>query len=233
VSRTRSDPKVSHCFAVVAMLCLSPTAAALLGVLLALASVYNAFACSSYHTTNEHHLEDPSTVGGAHGPRGLVEEDGTTAETHGSPGGYRRLQQAITVNVNFVNFKNSAGEGATAAIIRAQMDVLNAAYGPDFVFNYTVLDVTNDTYYGNIDSANSGNDPTEIQMKQQYKRGNMETMNVYAVSIFKPPLKLTQGWAFLPQVNAGFIDGIVLDWTSMPGVSAADLGMVRMVGVRS
>jgi glutamine cyclotransferase len=200
-----------------AMLCPS-TKTALLGVLLALASVSSAFASSS--STNEHHLEDPSNVGGVRG---------STAEAHGSPGGYRRLQQAITVNVNFVNFKNSAGEGATEAQVRAQMDVLNAAFRGNFVFNYTIQDVTNDAIFGNIDSDAAGRDPTETQMKQQYKRGNRDTLSVYSVSLVRPG-KNTVGWAYTPEVDVGFQDGIVMEWRTVPGVSEENLGMVSITG---
>jgi hypothetical protein len=127
-------------------------------------------------------------------------------EAHSAPDGSRRLQEAIRVGVNFVIVKNAAGLGATEDQVQPQIDVLNAAFGPDFVFNLTSTQVvTNDIYFSNLRSPNDPEWNAEREMKTAYKRGGTETMSVYAV-------QTEGGWAF----TGGVQDGVVMDYTGVP-----------------
>jgi hypothetical protein len=197
------------------MFLLSSTATALLGVLLSLSPGDNAFVGASRHTVNDH-PEDLTNTRSARNLRNRV------------------LQETIAVNVNFVNIKNSAGLGATAAQVRAQIDVLNDAFRPDFVFNWNATqDVTNDNYFGNINTDILPN-PVEMQMKQEYRRGGMETLNVYSVQLVRDG-RTTVGYATLPVADGGPSDGIVIDYTTVPNDRGGetDMGMVSVTNKRS
>jgi hypothetical protein len=88
-----------------------------------------------------------------------------------SPAGYRRLQQAITVDVNFVIVQNAAGQGATQEQVNAQIEFLNNAFRPDFVFKLnTMQPVVNDNSFSNT-NADDKEQVVERQMKEQYRRG--------------------------------------------------------------
>jgi hypothetical protein len=133
-----------------------------------------------------------------------------------SLGGNRRLQDTIVVNVNFVVVLATNGLGATQGLVLAQIDKLNDAFYPDFEFNLAEMQVvTSDQFFGGID-YNDPNRALEVQMKSAYKRGGMETLNVYAVD----PVGTIGGWAFYPYYNFGasdVLDGVVIDYTSLPG----------------
>jgi hypothetical protein len=184
---------------------LSSSAAALLSALVALASFDATLASASHHTTND---QDRTTLRTAHETRRLMNNDGGAAR-HGRLGESRRLQEPIRVEVNFVNVKNTAGLGATEAQVRAQMDTLNAAFRPDFVFNLNATqDVTSDLFFGGINSTD-GTRAVERQMKEAHRRGGRETLNVYAVDTLTTTG--SNGWAWYAMVDVGVLDGVVYD----------------------
>jgi hypothetical protein len=204
-----------------AMFLLPSTATALLGVLLSLSPGDNGFVGASSRAVNDQRLEDPTNTESARNLRS-------------SPGESRLLQQATAIGVNFVNIKSSAGVGATEAQVRAQIDVLNTAFRPDFVFNLNATrEVTNDNYFGNINTDILPN-PVEMQMKQEYRRGGMETLNVYSVQLVRDG-RTTVGYATLPVADGGPSDGIVIDYTTVPNDRGGetDMGMVSVTNKRS
>jgi hypothetical protein len=219
----------------------SSAAAALFGALLALTSIHSV-ACDYLHRADDHDIENPMNDE----LRGLMFDNGGDAETtythsndqarvqsvpeaEGSTGGYRRMQQAIAVDVNFVIVKHTDGRGVTDAQMLAQMDVLNKAMSPDFVFNlnYTQV-VTNDTWFNTLDCC--GNFVTQREMATALKINGMETLSVYAVY---PSHNGSQGggWAFYPWVSAGVLDGVVFSFDSVPGGAGIDnFGNVSVKG---
>jgi hypothetical protein len=220
---------------------LSSTAAtAFLGVLIALTSCENAWAHESRglrglmndnERTHSSCGVPPLTQNEVKAFNSMVDKFYQDAQT--SPDGNRRLQQTIAIDVNFVNVKSSAGLGATQAELRAQMDVLNKAFRPDFVFNYNAsLDVINDSYFGGIDSDTLGG-PVEMQMKTQYRRGGLETLNVYSANVLTNG-RTTSGWAMF---DTGDIpkDGVVMDYSTVPngGSSSRNMGFVSINSKRS
>jgi hypothetical protein len=100
--------------------------------------------------------------------------------------------------------------------VNAQIEFLNNAFRPDFVFKlHTTQTEVNDDYFNNV-NVNDRERVVERQMKEQYRRGGMETLNVYAV---KPRSNTgtTGGWAFYPMGNPGELDGVVMDYSGVPG----------------
>lgn len=103
--------------------------------------------------------------------------------------------------------------------IRAQMRVLNVTYsggegGPDTGFNFELAGITrtdNARWYW----LQSGG--AEHEMKQALKQGGDDALNVYTNTA-----AAYLGWAYLPSItdtNQSYLDGIVLDWETLPGVS--------------
>jgi hypothetical protein len=213
------------------MLLLSSTTSAMLGMLLALSSINNS--CALRHTLEDTRLgresrglrgpKDDSASLPSCGSRARTDEEVKAfsemiqqfyQEAQSSPGGSRRLQEAITINVNFVNVRSTAGLGATEAQVQAQIDALNTAYRPDFVFNLSTTQVvTNDNYFGNIDPR-ATNGPVEAQLKAEYRRGGMDTLNVYSANIMTNG-STTGGWAITAN-GSSVNDGVTMDYTTVP-----------------
>jgi hypothetical protein len=221
---------------------LSPTVvAALLGAVLALTSIDKACAHGSGHAAHEHQPEDPAILsrglvadsGGVEGAEVPARPCGTAALTSGEvkalagvvdsfyqgaqgPDGHRRLQGKIMVPTNFVSIKSTTGLGATPAQVTAQMNFLNNAFAPDFEFVLTNNQVVvNDNYYSNVNVDIPGG--VQTQMKTQYKVGGKETLSIYALDPTDNRGGNVGGWAYYPWSNAGVLDGVVMDWTGVPG----------------
>jgi Pregnancy-associated plasma protein-A len=203
------------------MVLLSSAAGALLGVLLAITSSHSAYAHEARGLRglmNDNEVAHKSCGVRASTPdevrafNDMVDQFYREAQT--SPAGNRRLQETINVVVNFLNVKSSAGLGATDADLQAQMDVLNAAFRPDFVFNLNASQVvTNDVYFGTIDSDTLGG-PVEMEMKTQYRQGGLETLNIYSVNVLTNG-RTTSGWSMFSTGNIP-ADGVVMDYQTVP-----------------
>ncbi len=117
-------------------------------------------------------------------------------------------------------------EGAvTNAQIAAQISALNTGFGggeggDDTGFAFQLAGVTrtdNATWYA---SRSAG---AEHAMKQALKQGGDGDLNVYSTSG-----GAYLGWAYLPEITdtaQAYLDGIVIDWRTMPGVSDAYEGV--------
>lgn len=111
-----------------------------------------------------------------------------------------------------------------AAMVQGQMDALNAAFSgttsgvaADTPFRF---DLTATNFVANQSWANVTPGKVETEMKQTLRRGDSETLNIYAADIGGGLL----GWAYFPKgYNPGrdFVDGVVILDESMPGGTAA------------
>jgi hypothetical protein len=123
---------------------------------------------------------------------------------------------ATTVNVYWHTITDAAGNGGpTAAQIRDQIAVLNAAYAAaGFSFNLVSVDTTaNASWY----TCSGGT--CETQMKNALRQGTAADLNIYANNMGGGLL----GWATFPSsyASAPKMDGVVILTASMPGGSAA------------
>jgi hypothetical protein len=110
------------------------------------------------------------------------------------------------------------------AVIDEQMRVLNAAYagfygGAATGFSFKLVGVTRTN-----NAAWHFAGPTtkaERDMKKALRRGGWDTFNVYATTA-GPYL----GWAYFPGLpeSQQYLDGLVVDWESMPGASSRYAG---------
>jgi Pregnancy-associated plasma protein-A len=102
-----------------------------------------------------------------------------------------------------------------SSVIDEQMDVLNANFaGSGFTFVLAgVTRTVNADWYVGKDTAD------EQRMKKALRVGGAETLNVYTTSGSG-----SLGWAYFPSTyhSREYIDGIVIDYRSMPGGEYGD-----------
>jgi hypothetical protein len=109
-------------------------------------------------------------------------------------------------------------------VIDEQMAVLNLAYagfygGVNTGFKFKLAGVTrsdNATWF-NAGPGTSG----EREMKQALHQGGWDALNLYSTTA-----EAFLGWAYFPGLpeSRQYLDGIVVDWESMPGASARYAG---------
>ena len=130
----------------------------------------------------------------------------------------------VTVRVWFHVITDGRTGAVSNADIATQIEVLNEGFGggeggdaTGFSFELAGVTRTNNARW--FTSRNGG---VEHAMKRALKRGGDGTLNVYSTS-GGPYL----GWAYLPEITdtaQRYLDGIVIDWQTMPGVSDAYAG---------
>jgi Pregnancy-associated plasma protein-A len=127
---------------------------------------------------------------------------------------------AVTVDVYFHVITDGGVGNLTARQIRSQIAVLNKTFGgregganTGFSFELAAVTRTDDAKWY---AARGG---TEHEFKKALKQGDDSDLNVYSTSGW-----LYLGWAYYPSItdtNQAYLDGIVLDWRSVPGASDA------------
>jgi hypothetical protein len=137
--------------------------------------------------------------------------------------GRARADFSAVVEVYFHVITNGSEGNLTDRQIRDQIAVLNKTFGGReggsvTGFSFTLAGVTrtdNAKWY-----ASRGG--TEHEYKRALKRGDDSDMNVYSTSGW-----VYLGWAYYPDItetNQSYLDGIVIDWRSVPGASDAYAG---------
>jgi hypothetical protein len=102
---------------------------------------------------------------------------------------------AILIQVYFHCMKSGNDGGCNGAAINKQIDVLNAAYAPDFRFNVSsALVYDRPEFY----KCNSSNTTQERLMKEEMHQGGMSTLNIYTCSTTE-----LSGWGYFPDGSAG------------------------------
>jgi hypothetical protein len=119
-------------------------------------------------------------------------------------------------------------DGSTGAVtdgdVRNQIRVLNTTYGggeggfnTGFTFSLAGVTRTNNAAWFAVATF-----ADEVAMKQALKQGGDNALNVYSTSGAD-----FLGWAYYPDIvntSEAYLDGVVLDWRSMKGVSTAYAG---------
>ncbi len=119
-----------------------------------------------------------------------------------------------TINVYVHIITNTSGQGDVSSQVPAQIDVLNAAYAPNYKFQVVGTDKTaNNTWY------TSSGGSSETQMKNALRKGGKGDLNIYFNNMGGGLL----GWATFPSSYASQpkMDGVVILNSSLPGGSAA------------
>jgi Pregnancy-associated plasma protein-A len=130
---------------------------------------------------------------------------------------------AITVDVYFHVVTDGALGNLTSRQINAQIAVLNKTFGgreggaaTGFSFQLAGVTRTDNAKWFAVKTG------AEHDMKQSLKQGDDSDLNVYSTTA-----AAYLGWAYLPSItdtNQSYLDGIVLDWETLPGVSDAYAG---------
>jgi hypothetical protein len=121
-------------------------------------------------------------------------------------------------------------DGATGSLtdaqIAAQMDVLNVTFaggegGAKTGFSFSLAGVTRTDNADWFYTGPGGTD--EHTMKRTLHQGGNDALNLYSTTA-----GIYLGWAYLPDIvtkpGQAYLDGIVIDWESMPGTSTAYAG---------
>jgi hypothetical protein len=127
---------------------------------------------------------------------------------------------AVTVDVYFHVVTDGTLGSLTSQQIKSQIAVLNKTFGgreggASTGFSFELAGVTrtdNAKWY----AARGG---TENEFKKALKQGDDGDLNVYSTSGW-----LYLGWAYYPSItdtNQSHLDGIVIDWRTVPGASDA------------
>jgi hypothetical protein len=131
-----------------------------------------------------------------------------------------------TVPVYFHVVTDGSIGNLTEAQIAAQMNVLNVTFaggegGTETGFRFKLVGVTRTDNADWFYSGPGGTD--EHSMKRALREGGTDTLNLYSTTA-GPYL----GWAYLPSIvtkpGQAYLDGIVVDWESMPGTSTTYAG---------
>ncbi|MCB9795230.1 MAG: zinc metalloprotease [Alphaproteobacteria bacterium] len=146
--------------------------------------------------------------GGNNGGGGSNPDTGDTGEPYSPNGG------AINVYFHVIHSGNSGL--LTDADVRAQMNVLNAAYvDSGWSFNLVSTDWTDNSSWFGAGYGTSG----EREMKSALRQGSADDLNIYTSN----PGGGLLGWATFPWSYSGnpSDDGVVLLYSSLPGGSAS------------
>jgi Pregnancy-associated plasma protein-A len=127
---------------------------------------------------------------------------------------------SATVPVWFHVVTDGQAGNLTRAQIAAQIRVLNNTFsagegGADAGFSFELAGVTRTT---NAKWFNAGIGGAEHDMKRALHRGGPDTLNFYSTTA-----GIYLGWAYFPSIvdssSQAYLDGIVIDWESIPGTS--------------
>jgi hypothetical protein len=131
---------------------------------------------------------------------------------------------SATIPVYFHIIHDGGVGNVSDAAVRTQVRVLNETFsggegGDNTGFSFELAEITradNAEWYA-IASFDA-----EVEMKQYYWNGMSNALHVYSTSG-----DVYLGWAYYPQIvdsEQAYLDGIVIDWRSMKGVSTAYAG---------
>jgi hypothetical protein len=188
----------------------------------AVAAGVPAWACAPGAANAKH----ASTARQVSGRDGVVREpvlDQTAAPLPKSARGKAGADFAATVDVYFHVITNGSEGNLTDKMIRDQVSVLNTTFagregGAVTGFSFQLAGVTrtdNAKWYG----AKAG---AEHEFKKALKQGDDSDLNVYSTDG-----NGYLGWAYYPNItetNQIYLDGIVLNWRSLPDSSTAYAG---------
>ncbi len=172
---------------------------------------------------------DAAAAAGALGRGGVVREPDlgeVHADLPAAAKGKAGKRFKATVPVYFHVVTDGATGNVTDAQIADQIAVLNNTFSggeggtaAGFTFRLAGITRTDNAlwFYGNPGGAD------EHKMKQTLKQGGDNALNWYSTTA-----GAYLGWAYLPDITTKpgqtYLDGVVVDWESMPGTSATYAG---------
>ena len=132
---------------------------------------------------------------------------------------------SVTVPVYWHVVTDGAAGAVTDTQIRSQISVINRGFSggeggaaTGFTFSVAAITRTNNAVWYRSQSAGA-----EHEMKRTLKLGGDNALNIYSTSG-----GAYLGYAYLPEITdtaQAYLDGIVIDWRTMPGVSTEYAGV--------
>ncbi|WP_406831566.1 zinc metalloprotease [Pedococcus sp. KACC 23699] len=124
---------------------------------------------------------------------------------------------ATTVDVYWHVITNGTSGKLTTSQINSQLTVLNNAYASSgFSFRLAGSDTTTNADWYSIAFPASGAEPSDAKaMKTALHKGTKAALNLYSTTFSDGTL----GYAQFPSTNNTTLDGVVLDYRSIPGGS--------------
>jgi hypothetical protein len=173
--------------------------------------------------------DTPAAAGGAQGRGGQIREP-DLGEVHSdlpaSAKGKAGQRFGATIPVYFHVVTDGATGGVTNAQIQGQIDVLNRTFagaegGATSGFSFQLAGVTRTDnarwFYSNPGGVG------EHSMKKALQQGGSNALNYYSTTAGD-----FLGWSYLPSIltkpGQAYLDGVVIDWESIPGTSTAYAG---------
>ena len=166
---------------------------------------------------------------------GIVDRSGTVREPGldqvdqdlpGSAKGKARTGFKANVPVYFHIVTDGANGSVTDAQVADQIKVLNVTFagkesGADSGFSFALAGVTRTDNAAWFYAGPGGTD--ERSMKAALHQGGKGALNIYSTTAGQ-----YLGWTYLPDIvtkpNQAYLDGIILDWESIPGTSTTYAG---------
>ena len=169
-----------------------------------------------------------STRGAAVDSRGLVRDRDSGQVVHDLPAsakGRAPSNFSVTVSVYWHVVTDGAAGAVTNAQISSQISAINRGFSggeggaaTGFAFSLAGVTRTNNAVWYRSQSAGAEHD-----MKRALKQGGDNALNVYSTSG-----GALLCYAYLPEITdtaQAYLDGIVIDWRTMPGVSTEYAGV--------
>ena len=169
-----------------------------------------------------------SARGGIADHHGTIREKDTGQVVHEMPAAAVNAAPAdseVTVPIWFHVITDGSTGSLTDRQLRAQVAQMNAAFGgtyggadTGFAWTFAGVDRTNNAVWY---ASKSGG--AEHAMKHALKVPGDNVLNVYTTSG-----GAYLGWAYLPEITdtaQAYLDGIVIDWRTVPGASTAYAGL--------
>jgi hypothetical protein len=169
-----------------------------------------------------------SAAGAAVDSQGLVRDKDTGEVVRDLPNeakGRAPSSFSVTVPVYWHVVTDGAAGAVSDTQIRSQIGVINRGFSggeggaaTGFAFSLASVTRTNNAVWYRSQSAGAEHD-----MKRALKQGGDNALNVYSTSG-----GALLGYAYLPEITdtaQAYLDGIVIDWRTMPGVSTEYAGV--------
>jgi hypothetical protein len=166
--------------------------------------------------------------GGTVDSHGLVRDKETGQVVHDMPAsakGRAPSNFSVTVPVYWHVVTDGTAGAVTNAQIQSQISAINRGFSggeggaaTGFTFSLSGVTRTNNAVWYRSQSSGA-----EHEMKHALKQGGDNALNVYSTSG-----GALLGYAYLPEITdtaQAYLDGIVIDWRTMPGVSTEYAGV--------
>jgi len=158
-------------------------------------------------------IESKRPACGTHDPTGEEMRIAADVMKRWNETGGKRGRKTVDIKTYWHTVKSNNEGAISNKVIKQSIDILNAAFSPDFSFTLVNSDITTKASYWGIDFNGDG------PMKKDLRKGDCAALNIYSTNINN-----LLGWATFPDTctlgNAyKDDDGVVIHYATNPGGS--------------